>query len=61
MDGENTVGLRFRVSPRIKKMQEAAAAHERRSLTNTLEVLVEDYCLTNGHVVHLDAQNPSPV
>lgn len=41
---EKTVGLSFRVTPRMKRLLEAAAANERRSLTNTLEILIEDYC-----------------
>jgi hypothetical protein len=44
MEPEKTVGLSFRVTPRMKRLLEAAAANERRSLTNTLEILVEDYC-----------------
>jgi uncharacterized protein (DUF1778 family) len=44
MEPEKTVGLSFRVTPRMKRLLEAAAANERRSLTNTLEVLIEDYC-----------------
>lgn len=61
MEAEKTVGLSFRVSPRIKKMLEAAAAHERRSLTNTLEVLVEDYCLKNELVVNQEGAILAPV
>ena len=48
MDAEKTVGLSFRVTPRLKHMLEAAAERERRSLTNMLEVLVEDYCERHG-------------
>ncbi|MCW5640971.1 MAG: hypothetical protein KIT63_02600 [Rhodoferax sp.] len=48
MDTEKTVGLSFRVTPRLKHLLEAAAERERRSLTNTLEVLVEDYCERYG-------------
>ena len=44
MDAEKTVGISFRVTPRMKRMLEAAAERERRSFTNMLEVLVEDYC-----------------
>ena len=44
MEPEKTVGLSFRVTPRMKRLLEAAAANERRSLTNTLEILIEDYC-----------------
>jgi len=48
METEKTVGLSFRITPRMKRLLEAAAAHERRSLTNTLEILVEDYCRHHG-------------
>lgn len=48
MDTEKIVGLSFRVTPRLKRMLEAAAERERRSLTNTLEFLVEDYCERHG-------------
>ncbi len=48
---EKTVGLSFRVTSRMKRMFEAVAEHQRRSLTNTLEVLVEEYCLKNGITV----------
>lgn len=48
MDTEKTVGLSFRVTPKMKRMLEAAAERERRSLTNMLEVLVEDYCERHG-------------
>lgn len=48
MDAEKTVGMSFRVTPRTKRFLAAAADHERRSLTNMLEVLVEDFCSRNG-------------
>lgn len=44
MDAEKTIGISFRISPRTKHLLAAAAEHERRSLTNMVEVLVEDYC-----------------
>lgn len=43
-----TVGMSFRVTPRLRDLLQAAAARERRSLTNTLEVLLEDYCRRHG-------------
>lgn len=61
MEAEKTVGLSFRVSPRTKKMLEAAAAHQRRSLTNTLEVLVEDYCSKNNLNINQEGDGTSPV
>ena len=48
MDAEKTVGISFRITPKMKRMLHAAAEHERRSLTNMLEILVEDYCLRYG-------------
>lgn len=48
MQAEKTVGLSFRVTPTMKRKLEAAAAQERRSLTNMFEVLVDDYCRTHG-------------
>ena len=50
MDAEKTVGLTFRVTPRMKRMLEAAARYERRSLTNMFEVLVDEYCQRKGIV-----------
>lgn len=47
MEAEKTVGMSFRVTPRTKRLLAAAAEHERRSLTNMLEVLVEDFCARN--------------
>lgn len=40
--------MSFRVSSMTKQLLVAASEHERRSLTNMLEVLVEDYCSRNG-------------
>lgn len=48
MEAEKTVGLSFRVTPAMKRKLEAAAAQERRSLTNMFEVLVDDYCRIHG-------------
>lgn len=48
MNAEKSVGISFRVTPRMKRLLESAASHERRTLTNMLEVLVEDYCARNG-------------
>lgn len=56
MQGEKTVGISFRVTPRIKRLLAAAAEHERRSLTNMLEVLVEEFCLRND----IDDKTASP-
>lgn len=48
MGPEKNVGLTFRVTPKTKRMLEAAATRERRSLTNMFEILVEDYCRRQG-------------
>ena len=42
-EGKN-VSVSFRVSPRFKCLLEAAAARERRSQTNMLEMLLFQYC-----------------
>lgn len=47
MDAEKTVAMSFRVTPTTKRLLTAAAEHERRSLTNMVEVLVEDFCRRN--------------
>lgn len=48
MNTEKSVGISFRVTPKLKRLLEAAAVRERRSLTNMLEVLVEEYCIRHG-------------
>lgn len=48
MSAGKTVGISFRISPQHKQQLVAAAARERRSLTNMLEVLIDDYCIKNG-------------
>ncbi|CAG1022939.1 hypothetical protein MTYM_02080 [Methylococcales bacterium] len=40
--------MTLRVEPHIKKAAEAAAKHDRRSLTNFIEVLVLEYCKSEG-------------
>ena len=46
-EGKNVSGS-FRVSPHFKALLEAAAARERRSQTNMLEVLLFQYCDARG-------------
>lgn len=48
MASEKTVSVSFRVSPQFKELLVSAAAHEKRSLTNMLEVLLERHCQTVG-------------
>lgn len=43
-----TATLTVRIDPMIKAAAEAAAAHERRSLTSLLEVLILNHCRTLG-------------
>ncbi|WP_288896258.1 hypothetical protein [uncultured Delftia sp.] len=46
-EGKN-VSVSFRVSARFKALLEAAAARERRSQTNMLEMLLFQYCDAQG-------------
>lgn len=48
MKAARSVAVTFRISPKTRSLLEAAAAHERRSLTNRFEVLVEDFCARHG-------------
>lgn len=48
MSAEKTLAVSFRVSPRFKQLLEAAAAVERRSQTNMLEMLLFDFCEQRG-------------
>jgi uncharacterized protein (DUF1778 family) len=48
MSAEKTVAISFRVSPRFKRLLEAAAARENRSLTNMLETLLFAYSEQHG-------------
>lgn len=44
MSERKTEVVNLRMSPRVKGLLRMAAAHERRTLSNMLEVLIEDYC-----------------
>ncbi len=57
MDTDKTIGLTFRVTPQMKRMLEAAAEHERRSLTNMFEVMVEDFC--ERHAIPQQHKSPA--
>nr|WP_298681683.1 hypothetical protein [uncultured Dongia sp.] len=48
MPSAKTISLSFRVSPRFKRLLEAAATRERRSQTNMVEALLFAYCETHG-------------
>lgn len=55
MVGEKSVPISFRVSPRFKKLLEAAAARENRSLTNMLETLLFAYCDQHGLIEQIES------
>ena len=60
-EGKN-VSVSFRVSERFKALLEAAAARERRSQTNMLEMLLFQYCDAHGiEVSELKTVNETPV
>ncbi len=44
MSERKTEVVNLRMSPRVKDLLRVAAAHERRTLSNMLEVLIEDFC-----------------
>lgn len=44
MPTTKTSTLTFRVEPKLKESLRAAAARERRSLSNMVEVMILDYC-----------------
>ncbi len=47
MHEPKTEVLNLRMSARLKALLRAAAVHERRTLSNMLEVLIENYCREN--------------
>ena len=60
MAQEKTIPVSFRFTPRTKELLEAAARHQRRSLTNTVEVLVETYCEEHGLLSHFPETDVQP-
>lgn len=48
MAAERNIAVSFRVSPRFKRLLEAAASRENRSQTNMLETLLFSYCELRG-------------
>ena len=40
--------VNLRMSPRVKELLRLAAGQERRTLSNMLEVLIEDFCKHHG-------------
>lgn len=48
MPEEKSVAVSFRVTPRFKRLLEAASSRENRSQTNMLETLLFEYCRVNS-------------
>lgn len=48
MSERKTEVVNLRMSPSVKELLRLAAAHERRTLSNMLEVLIEDFCEAKG-------------
>lgn len=55
MPERKTEVVNLRMAPRVKELLRLAAAHERRTLSNMLEVLIEDYCQAAGLESSFDA------
>jgi hypothetical protein len=51
--------VNLRMSPRVKELLRRAAAQERRTLSNMLEVLIEDFC-SSHHIEVERSQRESP-
>ncbi len=60
MAEEKSVSVSFRVTPRFKRLLQAAAEREHRSQTNLLETLLFAYCAKHG-VEEETGKLPSPV
>lgn len=56
---EKTISVSYRVSPQFKRLLEVAAATERRSQTNFLEILLFDYC--EAHCIKADQALAQPI
>lgn len=56
---EKSVSISFRVTPRFKRLLQAAAEREHRSQTNLLETLLFAHCAEHG--VENAGNLPSPV
>lgn len=59
MSERKTEVVNLRMSPRVKELLRIAAAHERRTLSNMLEVLIEDFCKEH-RLEEPDAQKGRP-
>jgi uncharacterized protein (DUF1778 family) len=60
MNEPKTEVLNLRMSARLKALLRAAAAHERRTLSNMLEVLIEDYCRDKKLVIEAEVRAVAP-
>ena len=54
MSEEKSVSISFRVTPRFKRLLQAAAEQDHRSQTNLLETLLFAHCVKHG-VQEIDA------
>lgn len=59
MSEEKSVSISFRVTPRFKRLLQAAAEQEHRSQTNLLETLLFAHCVKHG-VEESDASPQRP-
>jgi uncharacterized protein (DUF1778 family) len=59
MSEEKSVSISFRVTPRFKRLLQAAAEQEHRSQTNLLETLLFAHCAKHG-VQEVDASPQRP-
>lgn len=58
MSERKTDVVNLRMTPGVKELLRVAAAHERRTLSNMLEVLIEDFCRERGLVAtHVTARD----
>lgn len=61
MAERKTEVVNLRMSPRVKELLRLAATKERRTLSNMLEVLIEDFCEHQGIQSGQTAAPPPPV
>lgn len=61
MSEEKSVSVSFRVTPRFKRLLQAAAEREHRSQTNLLETLLFAHCVKHGVKEEDSGEIPSRV
>jgi len=59
MTERKTEVINLRMSPRVKELLRLAAAHERRTLSNMLEVLIEDFCHEHRLTTNSGSKRPA--